>query len=113
MKKGDRIVLEKPKKFAARLDDEFNDISFLSESSLKKLWSYKGDNVWNKYLERDRRSKMILQRDIVLLTFPFSDLKSSKIRPAIVLSNDEYNSQFEDFVAVPLTSNLHLRDTPS
>jgi mRNA-degrading endonuclease toxin of MazEF toxin-antitoxin module len=53
---------------------------------------------------------VIFQRDIVLLTFPFSDLKSSKVRPAIVLSNDKYNRRSEDFVAVPLTSNLKLRD---
>ena len=53
---------------------------------------------------------MIFQRDIVLLTFPFSDLESSKVRPAIVLSNDKYNRRSEDFVAVPLTSNLRLRD---
>ena len=53
---------------------------------------------------------MIFQRDIVLLTFPFSNLASAKVRPAIVLSNDKYNSRSEDFVAVPLTSNLRLRD---
>ena len=53
---------------------------------------------------------MIFQRDIVLLTFPFSDLESSKVRPVIVLSNDKYNHHSEDFVAVPLTSNLKLRD---
>ncbi|MGI0080327.1 MAG: AbrB/MazE/SpoVT family DNA-binding domain-containing protein [Nitrososphaerales archaeon] len=57
IRKGDRIVLEKPKKFASRLEDEFKDISFLSESSLKKLWSYKGDDIWNKYLERGRKPK--------------------------------------------------------
>lgn len=53
---------------------------------------------------------MIFQRDIVLLTFPFSDLESSKVRPAIVLSNNKYNRRSQDFVAVPLTSNLKLRD---
>ena len=53
---------------------------------------------------------MIFQRDIVLLTFPFSDLESSKVRPAIVLSNDKYNRRSDDFVAVPLTSNLKFRD---
>ena len=53
---------------------------------------------------------MILQRDIVLITFPFSELTSSNVRPAIVLSNDKYNGRSEDFVAVPLTSNLRLRD---
>ncbi len=40
---------------------------------------------------------MISQRDVVLLKFPFSDLRSSKVRPALVLSNDDYNSRFEDF----------------
>ena len=53
---------------------------------------------------------MISQRDIVLLTFPFSNLQSSKVRPAIVLSNDRYTRRSEDFVAAPLTSNLKLRD---
>ena len=46
----------------------------------------------------------------MLITFPFSDLASAKVRPAIVLSNDRYNRGSEDFVAVPLTSNLRLRD---
>ncbi|MHB1868174.1 MAG: type II toxin-antitoxin system PemK/MazF family toxin [Nitrososphaerales archaeon] len=49
---------------------------------------------------------MISRRDIVLLTFPFSDLSGSKVRPAVVLSNDEHNAKFEDFIAVPMTSNL-------
>lgn len=53
---------------------------------------------------------MISQRDVVLLSFPFSDLHTSKVRPAIVLSNNRYNRHSEDFVAVPLTSNLKFRD---
>jgi mRNA interferase MazF len=53
---------------------------------------------------------VISQRDVVLLSFPFSDLKGSKVRPAIVLSNDRYNHRSEDFIAAPLTSNLKLRD---
>lgn len=53
---------------------------------------------------------MISQRDVVLLSFPFSDLLTSKVRPAIVLSNNRYNRHSEDFVAVPLTSNLKFRD---
>ncbi len=51
---------------------------------------------------------MISQRDIVLLTFPFSDLKGSKVRPAIVLSNNPYNKKSEDIVVVPLTTNLRM-----
>lgn len=53
---------------------------------------------------------MISQRDIVLLSFPFSDLKTQKVRPAIVISNDDYNQKFEDVIAIPMTSNLDVRD---
>ena len=53
---------------------------------------------------------MVYQRDVVLLSFPFSNLQTSKVRPAIVLSNDSYNRRSEDFIAVPLTSNLRLKD---
>lgn len=53
---------------------------------------------------------MISQRNIVLLSFPFSDLRTEKVRPAVVISNDEYNKKFEDLIAVPLTTNLRLRD---
>lgn len=45
-----------------------------------------------------------------MLSFPFSDLKSSKVRPALVLSNNEYNKKFEDFIAVPLTTNPRSRE---
>ena len=50
------------------------------------------------------------QRDIVLILFPFSNLKAAKVRPVVVMSNDNYNKKFNDFIAIPLTSNLKLRD---
>jgi mRNA-degrading endonuclease toxin of MazEF toxin-antitoxin module len=53
---------------------------------------------------------LILQRDVVLISFPFSDLRTSKVRPAVALSRDSYNRRSEDFIAVPLTSNLKVRD---
>jgi mRNA interferase MazF len=53
---------------------------------------------------------VIAQRDIVLLSFPFSNLQSANVRPAIVMTNEKYNRSSEDFVAVPLTSNLRMRD---
>jgi mRNA interferase MazF len=41
--------------------------------------------------------------DIILITFPFSDLTSVKIRPALVLSPEEMSEQ--DFVAALISSN--------
>ncbi len=49
---------------------------------------------------------MTLQRDIVLLPFPFSNLKQSKVRPVIILSNDKHNKKSNDIVVMPVTSNL-------
>jgi len=46
------------------------------------------------------------QRDVVIIPVPFSDQKSVKVRPAIVVSNDKVNSRTEDLVLVPLTSVL-------
>ncbi len=50
------------------------------------------------------------QRDLVLIRFPFSNKQEFKIRPVVVMSNDDYNKKFSDFIAIPLTSNLKLRD---
>jgi mRNA interferase MazF len=51
----------------------------------------------------------VSQRDVVLVPFPFSDLSQSKFRPAIVMSNNNYNKKFQDFIAIPLTSNPNTR----
>lgn len=52
---------------------------------------------------------MIQQRDLVLLAYPFSDMKTTKVRPVVVISNDAYNGEFEDAIVVPLTTNTGLR----
>lgn len=44
------------------------------------------------------------QGDIVLIPVPFTDLSSSKRRPVIVISNDEYNQSTADMVVVAMTS---------
>ena len=45
-----------------------------------------------------------------MISFPFSDMKESKVRPVVVMSNDEYNKKFKDFIAIPMTSNLRSRE---
>ena len=52
-----------------------------------------------------QKEKMIAnQKEIVLLPYPFSDLEGSKVRPAIVVSNDFFNKKSADCIAVPLTT---------
>jgi len=49
---------------------------------------------------------MYKQRQIVLVPFPYSDLSSTKRRPVLVVSNDSYNSAFDDVLVCVITSNL-------
>ena len=50
------------------------------------------------------------QRDIALVSFPFSDYSTRKVRPVLVLSNDAYNQRSADVLVCGLTTNL--RPTP-
>ena len=42
--------------------------------------------------------------DIVLVPFPFTDLSSTKKRPALVVSPDSFNEHAQDVVLVAITS---------
>lgn len=46
----------------------------------------------------------VKQKEVVLLSYPFSNLQERKVRPAIIVSNDDYNFKSEDCILVPLTS---------
>jgi len=46
------------------------------------------------------------QRNIVLVPFPFSDQSGNKVRPALILSNNEFNNKSEDVVVCGITSNI-------
>ena len=50
------------------------------------------------------------QKEIVLLPFPFTDLEGSKVRPAIIVSNDYLNKRSDDCIMVPLTAVI--KDAP-
>lgn len=43
---------------------------------------------------------------IVMVPFPFSNLRSKKTRPAVVLSRRDYNERNSDAVVCAMTSNL-------
>ncbi|MGA2772283.1 MAG: type II toxin-antitoxin system PemK/MazF family toxin [Bryobacteraceae bacterium] len=52
---------------------------------------------------------MYRQGDVVLVSFPFTDLTSTKRRPAVVVSPDTFNARNEDVVLVAVTSQI-VRD---
>ena len=50
---------------------------------------------------------MAFQRgDVVLVPFPFSDLSTAKVRPAVVVSSDLYHSTEPDLLLAALTSQV-------
>jgi mRNA interferase MazF len=49
---------------------------------------------------------MIGQGDLLLVPFPFSDQSGKKVRPIIVISNNEFNTSSEDIIVVGVTSNI-------
>ncbi len=46
------------------------------------------------------------QRDVVLIKFPYTDLKNIKRRPAIIISADWYNSLRDDVIVLAITTKL-------
>lgn len=54
IRKGRKIVLEKPEKINEILEGEFVDLQGLGEESLKKIWLKKGEDVWDEYLKGRR-----------------------------------------------------------
>ena len=43
--------------------------------------------------------------DIVLIKFPFTDLSTIKVRPALVISSNKYNNSGEDAIFLCISSN--------
>ncbi len=49
---------------------------------------------------------MIEQRDLLLVPFPFSDQTGTKVRPVVVMSNDNFNNNSEDLLVIGVTSHI-------
>ena len=57
---------------------------------------------------------MAFQRgDVVLVPFPFSNLTTTKVRPAVVLSSALYHRTQPDVILGAVTSNTSTATTPS
>ena len=50
------------------------------------------------------------QSDIIWVSLPFSDYKEAKVRPAVVVSNDEYNKSHSDIIVCAITTNLQTKE---
>ena len=46
------------------------------------------------------------QGEIVLVPFPFTNLKASKKRPVLITSRTDYNRRSIDFISCGITSNI-------
>lgn len=44
--------------------------------------------------------------DIILISYPFTNLSASKVRPALVISSGKYNQKETDIVIIPISSNV-------
>jgi len=51
---------------------------------------------------------MVDQKSIVLVPFPYSDQSGKKVRPALILSNSNFNKN-EDVIICALTSSIKKR----
>jgi mRNA interferase MazF len=49
---------------------------------------------------------MYKQRDIIMIPFPYTDLTETKQRPAIIVSNNNYNDTLDDVVVCAVTSKF-------
>lgn len=49
---------------------------------------------------------LIMQRDLLLVPFPFSNQSGNKVRPVTVISNEDFNGHSEDILVAGITSNI-------
>ncbi len=52
------------------------------------------------------RISLILQRDLLLLPFPFSNHSGNKVRLVVVISKSSFNAKSQDVIVAAVTSNI-------
>ena len=55
--------------------------------------------------------QILKQKSIVLVPVPFFDYTGTKRRPALVLSNDGFNKNSQDFIICAITSNISAENS--
>ena len=55
VRKGRKILLEKPEGVIELLGDEFADIQSITEASLRRIWLKKEEDIWNQYLKARKK----------------------------------------------------------
>ena len=53
-----------------------------------------------------------MRGDVVLIDFPFTDARASKIRPALVIQNDADNMRRRKTIVAMITGNLRMSADP-
>jgi mRNA interferase MazF len=56
---------------------------------------------------------MTRRGDVVIVDFPFTDLRASKLRPALVLQNDVDNARVRKTIIALITGSLRMDGDPS
>ena len=46
------------------------------------------------------------QKSLFLVPFPFSDQSGKKVRPVLIVSNEDFNNSSEDVIVCAITSNI-------
>ena len=55
IRKGQKIILERPERIVEVLEDEFADLQEISEVSLRRLWLRRKEDVWDRYLKANEK----------------------------------------------------------
>lgn len=50
------------------------------------------------------------QQELIWIGFPYSDFSEQKVRPALIVSNNNYNSKHEDLVICAVTTTQKQTD---
>ena len=65
-----------------------------------------GTNTEESIMSQIKPKGDLQQWEIILLEFPFTDLRKKKLRPVLIVSNNILNKISNSVVAVQITSNL-------